>query len=61
MLLEPCRVQLWEPKPGQDAPELGKQVKSDNNQLGKLILTWYQFPNWEHGAVKHHLGSHEDK
>lgn len=27
MLLEPCRVQLLETKPGQDAPELGKQGK----------------------------------
>lgn len=38
MLLEPCRVQLWETKPGLDAPELGKQGKSDNNQLGKGSL-----------------------
>lgn len=38
MLLEPCRVQLWEIKPGQDAPELGKQGRNDNDQVGKGSL-----------------------
>lgn len=51
MLLEPCRVHLGEPKPGQDAPELGKQGKSDNNQSGKGSLLGTSFQTGSTGQL----------
>lgn len=51
MLLEPCRVQLWETKPGQDTPELGKQGKSGNNQLGKRSLLGTSFQTGSTGQL----------